>query len=1092
MAEEAVQITRRKTVAVFLVVTVSVVVVYPTFIHPKLFSAFGLFRQKPETEFDSVRNGHHPLRSQQVHRPYDETGRKAHDHLPPNYGAHLAGSRREKGFWSSLLPFYSIGVIAFLAYTLSKMWLKTDTNGVDNEHAVRSTSLFRNGREGGSYLRSLNDGQLKRLREQLLETEEAMQQILEGLESDHVNKNTAKNDFQEALASLKRLTDLTAGKLLYHFEERQSQPSLEPSIEDLLHDLENVLERALQSVLREHTSGRRRALRRTVAAIFHQRTDLNKEDQKGGRTLSANASKGESAQRDSISRRHWQMRAEDGRKSDHENIFRQGNKVVPHVTRVQVNPDIDPVCSALNCRSPCRTHAASFEDVSEDASLTRQSLLKQVQYVDEANSPSVLRNWEPVSLLEKYTLTKAVDHVNVKDKVNSNEAQCYKSSKRNQVSNSDMEQWKWIAQSAPLEEVGHGISLCLSTTQLNASASEAGKGNCDHSMKHKSITKKRPLSRSKTVPAISTTWPVDDEGPALTSAASVHSTRSNLTCNSHSVAKPFSHAITVIRVKPAKTRGELQQQPAATEMPLPLQNYSSERSSTWSVLPLLRCLYKVEYCNEPIKAFLTHLPFGQGSDQTDPIWSKHYFVLAHGCLQWFQDESEKYRVGQLNLLDTQVTQDPLSSSVKIQGPTDGMVLILKLGSQMMKWFPALRWQSREHLLMPLLPTSSRSHKKICVIEIGSCSTRVGLVQDKLTLPHLFFPSVLAETTDGDLLIGEEAVAALAQSPGNLLEHTWFGATFFCSDRLSLDKVTQVFRTIFHRMDIHPPSFQLLLSLPLIVSRSKVIDVLRLLLQEFQFKGVAIERQVNLALIALDAKTGVVVDMGNKLSIVAIYDGYVLSNTVVSLQSYSLEMNRLLHNRLANKGYGFTFDACKEQNLLRYVKEKACFVSSDFAGDLKSSARSGGQEFSTDVNLHSVDPESSLPYRSIEISHERFETTEILFSPKRWGLDSKGLHELVNQCIKSSPIDNRRELFKSIYLIGGMSLFPGLPERLESELRRMVPPSVEVNVHAAPWRYHASFLGAKIVADTNLTQRILITQNNMDDSIPQSFLDISVI
>ncbi|KHJ43260.1 hypothetical protein D918_06494 [Trichuris suis] len=168
---------------------------------------------------------------------------QAHDHLPPNYGAHLAGSRREKGFWSSLLPFYSIGVIAFLAYTLSKMWLKTDTNGVDNEHAVRSTSLFRNGREGGSYLRSLNDGQLKRLREQLLETEEAMQQILEGLESDHVNKNTAKNDFQEALASLKRLTDLTAGKLLYHFEERQSQPSLEPSIEDLLHDLENVLER---------------------------------------------------------------------------------------------------------------------------------------------------------------------------------------------------------------------------------------------------------------------------------------------------------------------------------------------------------------------------------------------------------------------------------------------------------------------------------------------------------------------------------------------------------------------------------------------------------------------------------------------------------------------------------------------------------------------------------------------------------------------------------------------------------------------------------------------------------------------------------
>ncbi|CDW53438.1 resistance to inhibitors of [Trichuris trichiura] len=243
MAEEAAQITRRKTLAVFLVVTVSAVVVYPKFIHPKLFSALGLFRQKPETEFDDVRNGRQQPRLQQVHRPYDETGRKAYDHLPLNYGAHLAGPRREKGFWSSLLPFYSIGVIAFLAYTLSKMWLKTDTNGVRDEHALWLTSLFRNGRESGSYFGSLNDNQLKRLREQLLETEEAMQKILEGLESDNVSNNTARNEFQEALASLKRLTDLTAGKLLCHFEESRPQPSLEPNIEDLLHDLENVLDR---------------------------------------------------------------------------------------------------------------------------------------------------------------------------------------------------------------------------------------------------------------------------------------------------------------------------------------------------------------------------------------------------------------------------------------------------------------------------------------------------------------------------------------------------------------------------------------------------------------------------------------------------------------------------------------------------------------------------------------------------------------------------------------------------------------------------------------------------------------------------------
>uniref|UniRef100_A0A5S6R3F6 RIC3 domain-containing protein n=1 Tax=Trichuris muris TaxID=70415 RepID=A0A5S6R3F6_TRIMR len=242
--EEVVQITRRKTLLVFIVVTVSVAVVYPKFIHPRLFSAFGLLRQKPEPEFDDCLNGRQPCSAHQTHRVHEESGRKAQERLPPNYGSHLANSRREKGFWSSLLPFYSIGVIAFLVYTLSKMWLKTENAGANQaDHAGRSSSLCRDGRESGHCLRTLNDIQLKRLREQLLETEVAMQKILEDLEGDDSNARMAKNDFQETLENLKRLTDLTAGKLLHNLEERGSRSPLEPSIDDLVHDLENVLER---------------------------------------------------------------------------------------------------------------------------------------------------------------------------------------------------------------------------------------------------------------------------------------------------------------------------------------------------------------------------------------------------------------------------------------------------------------------------------------------------------------------------------------------------------------------------------------------------------------------------------------------------------------------------------------------------------------------------------------------------------------------------------------------------------------------------------------------------------------------------------
>uniref|UniRef100_A0A5S6R445 Actin n=1 Tax=Trichuris muris TaxID=70415 RepID=A0A5S6R445_TRIMR len=834
----------------------------------------------------------------------------------------------------------------------------------------------------------------------------------------------------------------------------------------------------------ERTSSMLR-MRRYLDRLETMQIASDKEDQRSQQAPSTNANDVGRVQRESISKRHWQMRAENGRGSEHGTIVHHGSEDTPLVTCIKVNPDADSICPALDFHSPCHTYVA---DVCEDTSAHCRRT--QVEYAGDVSRPIAVKSSEPVSLSERFVFTHTVNCVAEYDKKGDCPVESNSSiSVRIREPGEEVERSRWIVQG----DTGSQRSQRISNGQTDASSSEAKEANTDCPTTLKLAAKKESLVCSETAPAVNVGQRADGERKSAISEALDHSSWSNAMDDGCTDPKAFSHALTIIKVKPIQTKGEFEQSSAATEMPVPLKCSTYQRSDAWSVLPILRWLYKIECCCEYTKAYLEHLPPGQECNESDSAWAKHYFVASHGYLQWFENESEAHRIGQLNLLNARITWEAPTSLLKIQDAAEGAILILRLTKETaMTWLPVLQWQAREHLLMPLMPTPSHSHKKICVLEIGSCSTRVGLVQDKLTLPHMFFPSVLTATTEGGWLIGEEAAVAIAENSSHVSEHTWFGSAFFCRDRLGLDKAVQVLRAVCRNLSIHPSSFQLLLPLPITASRARLIDVLRILLKELQFKGVAIERQANLALIAFDAKTGVVVDIGDKLSIVAVYDGYVLSNTAVTMQSYTREVNRLMRNRLASKDCGLTFDTYREQVLLRYVKEKACFVSSDFAGDLKRSAQSSDKEFLSAVNLEPVDPDSSLPYHRIEISHERFETTEVLFTPKRWGLDAKGLHELVNQCIKSSPIDNRRELYKSIYLVGGTSLLPGLPERLESELRRLVPTSVDVKVHAAPWRYHASFLGAKILADTNLTQKILITRDNLDEFIPQSLLDVSVL
>jgi len=60
------------------------------------------------------------------------------------------------------------------------------------------------------------------------------------------------------------------------------------------------------------------------------------------------------------------------------------------------------------------------------------------------------------------------------------------------------------------------------------------------------------------------------------------------------------------------------------------------------------------------------------------------------------------------------------------------------------------------------------------------------------------------------------------------------------------------------------------------------------------------------------------------------------------------------------------------------------------------------------------------------------------------------------------VDIRRDLYQNIILSGGTTMYPGIAERLQTELTRLAPSSIRVKVVAPPERKYSVWIGGSIL------------------------------
>lgn len=245
------------------------------------------------------------------------------------------------------------------------------------------------------------------------------------------------------------------------------------------------------------------------------------------------------------------------------------------------------------------------------------------------------------------------------------------------------------------------------------------------------------------------------------------------------------------------------------------------------------------------------------------------------------------------------------------------------------------------------------------------------------------------------------------------------------------------------------------------NRQKMIEVM---FEKYGFDSVYIAIQAVLTLYSQGLLTGVVLDAGDGVShICPVYEGFALPHLTRRLDIAGRDITRYLIKLLLLRGYAFNQSADFET--VRMMKEKLCYVAYNTQVEQKLAL-----ETTTLVESYTL-PDG----RTINVGAERFEAPEALFQPHLLDVEADGIAEMLFNAIQAGDMDIRSDLYKHIVLSGGTTMYPGLPSRLEREIKQLYLERVlkgdtdrlakfKIRIEDPPRRKDMVFIGGAVLAD----------------------------
>lgn len=356
-------------------------------------------------------------------------------------------------------------------------------------------------------------------------------------------------------------------------------------------------------------------------------------------------------------------------------------------------------------------------------------------------------------------------------------------------------------------------------------------------------------------------------------------------------------------------------------------------------------------------------------------------------------------------------------------------------------------------------------RKVIVSDNGTGFVKCGFAGSNF--PSHIFPSLVgrpilrSQAKVGNIAIKDIMVGDEASELRAMLEVTYPMDNGIVR---SWDDMKIVWEHTWEKLEIDPTECKVLLTEPPMNPNKNRERLMTEMFETYGFQGIYVAVQAVLTLYAQGLLTGVVIDSGDGVThIVPVYEGFALPHLTRRLDIAGRDITKYLIKLLLLRGYAF--NASADFETVRIMKEKLCYVGYDVEIEQKLA-----NETTTLVQTYKL-PDG----REVKVGGERFGAPEALFQPHLINVEGAGVAELLFNCINAADIDTRAEFYKHIVLSGGSTMYPGLPSRLEREIKQLYLERVlkgdvsrlakfKIRIEDPPRRKHMVFLGGAVLAD----------------------------